>query len=107
MTKKIFAIAVSLALSAPAFADPGFYIQGDAGVSKLKTKHDDGDSFSKSGFSPRFTVATISATTGAAVWIIPTIKPSNMVVPSQTAIPMKAAKPNFKASAFLPSTISR
>lgn len=56
MTKKIFAVAVSLALSAPVFADPGFYIQGDAGVSKLKIKYDDGDSISKSGFSPRVTV---------------------------------------------------
>ncbi|WP_228068106.1 MULTISPECIES: hypothetical protein [unclassified Neisseria] len=56
MNKKIFAAAVFAALSAPVFADPGFYIQGDAGVSKLKIKYDDGDSMSKSGFSPRITV---------------------------------------------------
>ncbi|MFC3873185.1 opacity family porin [Neisseria musculi] len=56
MNKKIFAAAVFAALSAPVFADPGFYIQGDAGVSRLKAKDNEGFSTSKSGFSPRITV---------------------------------------------------
>lgn len=55
MSKKIFAAAIALALSAPVFADPGFYIQADAGTSRLKAKDNDGYSASKSGFSPRLT----------------------------------------------------
>lgn len=53
--KKLTAAAIAAALSASAFAAPGVYIQGDAGVARIKAK--DGDySASKSGFSPRVSV---------------------------------------------------
>ena len=60
MNKKFFAAAVALALSTPVFADSGFYIQADAGISKIKLKEDsglnNGMTASESGFSPRLTV---------------------------------------------------
>ena len=40
MNKKFFAAAVALALSTPVFADSGFYIQADAGISKIKLKQE-------------------------------------------------------------------
>ena len=54
MNGKFFAVIAALALSAPVFADSGFYLQGDAGVGKVKASAD-GQSVSKSGFSPRLT----------------------------------------------------
>ena len=54
MNGKFLAAVAALALSAPVLADSGFYIQGDAGVSKVKASAE-GASVSQSGFSPRLT----------------------------------------------------
>lgn len=60
MKGKLLTAAFALALSAPVFADAGFYIQADAGVSKVKLKEeqslDNNPTVSQNGFSPRLTI---------------------------------------------------
>lgn len=55
MIKKASIIVAGLLASAHVLAAPGVYVQGDIGVSKVQAKTD-GESVSKSGFSPRLTV---------------------------------------------------
>ena len=76
MNGKFLAAVAVLALSAPVLADSGFYIQADAGDSKIKLKEteslENNPTVSQSGFSPRLTVGyDFGNNSGASAWITP------------------------------------